>query len=104
MTYDLVVPHPARAPELAGPTESDFRLPATEAACPSAGPSRLLTARELETYIPRSERTLRQWAQRGWIPSIKLSGTVLFDLDEVVSVLRQHRRGSTGDPETHSND
>lgn len=53
---------------------------------------RLLSKREMAAHLRKSTRTLDEWMRLGLIPHLKISRTVLFDLDEVLAHLRRHHR------------
>lgn len=62
----------------------------------SAALPRLVTARQLSALWGIKEQTLRAWATRGEIPSVKLNRLVLFDVDEMRALLqRAPRRGGS---------
>ena len=48
-----------------------------------------LTIKELAEYISVKPKTLYHWAQHGKIPAYKLNGVLLFDLAEIVRLIRK---------------
>ena len=82
--------NPASEPETI--TDKPFRVDARQP--PSAALPRLVTARQLSVLWGIKEQTVRSWAARGDIPSVKLKRLVLFDVDEMRAMLeRAPRRG-----------
>jgi hypothetical protein len=54
--------------------------------------SPLLSKREMAAVLRKSTRTLDTWMRLGLIPHLKVSRTVLFDLEDVLAHLRRHHR------------
>lgn len=44
---------------------------------------RILTVKELSKILNVKEKTLYQWAGQGVIPSIKMNGSLRFDMDDI---------------------
>ena len=55
---------------------------------------RMIRVRQLAKMLCVSEKTLYQWAELRVIPSVKLNGSLLFDLDDVEAWVRQCKRAS----------
>jgi excisionase family DNA binding protein len=51
----------------------------------------MLTADEVADLLRKSVKTIYRWANEGLIPSIDLHGNVLFDLDEILAWIEDHR-------------
>lgn len=58
-------------------------------------PAGLVDAKELMRYLPKSEKTIRQWVEKGIIPAIRVKAgdkgenvTLLFDPKQVISSLK----------------
>jgi excisionase family DNA binding protein len=51
----------------------------------------MLIAAEVAAAVRKSEKTIYKWAQQGRIPSINLDGNILFDPDEVLAWINNHR-------------
>lgn len=52
---------------------------------------KLLTADEVADLLRKSVKTIYRWANEGLIPSINLHGNILFDLDEILAWIEDHR-------------
>ena len=48
-----------------------------------------LTIKKLAEYISVKPKTLYHWAQHGKIPAYKLNGVLLFDLVEIVGLIKK---------------
>lgn len=65
---------------------------------PNPAPSgHLLSKREMAAHLRKSTRTLDAWMALGILPYLKVSRTVLFDLDDVLAHLRRHHRVGPSD-------
>lgn len=58
-------------------------------------PPGLVDSKKLAKYVPKSEKTLRQWAEKGIIPAIRIKAgekgenvTLLFDAKQVIASLK----------------
>lgn len=59
-------------------------------------PDRLLTAREVAQIVPRSERTIRAWAQSGLLLSVRIGRGVFFRLSDVEALLKRSHTAPYG--------
>ncbi|MBL9169899.1 MAG: helix-turn-helix domain-containing protein [Verrucomicrobiales bacterium] len=57
-------------------------------------PSRLLTKTEVAKLIRKSTRTVEHWVNAGYLSSIRISHSVLFDYDQVIADLKKFETGS----------
>jgi len=56
----------------------------------------ILTAKQLAQRLQIKTETVRLWARKGWIPSLRPSAKVLrFDLDSVLAAINSSRKEST---------
>ena len=56
-------------------------------------PERLLTTKELATYLKVTTRTLYNLARRDVLSPIRVASSARWDLNEVLAQLRQHDLG-----------
>ena len=52
---------------------------------------RLLIAEEVALLIRKSVKTVYKWAAAGLLPLINLNGSILFDQDEILAWIDDHR-------------
>lgn len=48
-----------------------------------------LTVKELSERIGVKPKTLYHWAEHGKIPAYKLNGVLLFDMNEIIALIKQ---------------
>lgn len=53
---------------------------------------RIVTVKDLSAIIKVKEKTLYQWAELGQIPSIKMNGSLRFDLDDIETWLKNCKK------------
>lgn len=51
---------------------------------------RLLTADEVAEILRVGRATVYRWAEQGWLPAIRVGGTVRFNLADVQQSLQTH--------------
>ena len=56
-------------------------------------PHRLLTKLEVAKLIRKSTRTVEHWVNAGYLSSIRISHSVLFDHDQVIADLKKFETG-----------
>ena len=60
-------------------------------------PPRLLTKIEVAKLIRKSTRTVEHWVNAGYLSSIRISHSVLFDHDQVIADLKKFETGPRRD-------
>jgi len=54
---------------------------------------KLLTIKELSQHLTVKVKTLYQWSELGILPSLKINGSLRFDLDDVCQWLESCKKG-----------
>jgi predicted DNA-binding transcriptional regulator AlpA len=52
---------------------------------------RLMIAEEVASLLRKSSKTIYKWAAVRLLPSINLNGNILFDQEEILAWIEQHR-------------
>ncbi len=52
---------------------------------------RLMIAEEVASLLRKNSKTVYKWAAVGSLPSINLNGNILFDQEEILAWIEQHR-------------
>jgi excisionase family DNA binding protein len=82
---------PTQFPGGSGPERGDFRpIP------PQSPPSDTMSAVDVAALLQRSERRVRQLAQKGELPALRSPEGWIFNRKDVTEWLKQQRSGSNG--------
>lgn len=58
------------------------------------GPSKMFTRKQLSEQLGISERTIRRWEQKGWLPRVKIGNIIRYrksDVDKLIECMLNNK-------------